>query len=94
MPNQELWVSIFVAIIGLAIVSVIFSKNSQTAGVIGAAGSAFSGILKVAVSPVTGGGGGVAASPGPSAANFATSGVNASQIVSAITPLIGAAASL
>lgn len=55
--NQEIFASIAAAVIGLAIVAVIFSRNSQTSQVLGAAGNAFGGILKVAVSPITGGGG-------------------------------------
>lgn len=47
-------VSIFVAIVGVAIVAVIVSKKSNTAGVLQAWGSAFSNALGVAVSPVTG----------------------------------------
>lgn len=42
------------AIIGVAILSVIVSKNSNTVGVLGAAGQAFSGSLATALSPVTG----------------------------------------
>lgn len=49
-------VTILVGLIGVAIVSVIFSKNAQTPAVIGAAGNAFTSILGTAVSPVTGGG--------------------------------------
>lgn len=47
-------VSIFVAIVGVAIVAVIVSHKSNTAGVLQAWGSAFSNALGVAVSPVTG----------------------------------------
>lgn len=41
-------------IVGVAIVSVIVSKNAQTPQVIQASGSAFSNALGVAESPVTG----------------------------------------
>lgn len=47
-------VTIATAIIGVAIVAVLVSRNSNTANVISAAGAAFSGALGVAVSPVTG----------------------------------------
>jgi membrane DNA delivery protein len=50
-------VAILTAIIGVAIIAVLVSNSSNTAKVIGAGGSAFGNILKVAVSPVTGGGG-------------------------------------
>lgn len=50
-------VTVATAIIGVAILAVIVSRQSNTAGVIQAAGSAFSNSLAVAVSPVTGGGG-------------------------------------
>jgi hypothetical protein len=50
-------VSIATAIVGVAIVSVLVSRNAQTPTVINAAGSAFSNALSVAVSPVTGSGG-------------------------------------
>ena len=47
-------VTIATAIIGVAILAVIVSRNSNTANVISAAGAAFSGALSTAVSPVTG----------------------------------------
>lgn len=50
-------VTIAVAIVGVAIVAVLFSKRSNTAGVIGAAGQAFTGALGVAVSPIANNGG-------------------------------------
>lgn len=53
-------VTILTAIVGVAIIAVLVSRNSQTATVIGAAGSAFSNALGVAVSPVTGFTGGAA----------------------------------
>lgn len=55
---NEIWsgvVTIAVAIIGVATLSVIVSKQANTAQVISAAGSSFSGALSAAVSPVTGG---------------------------------------
>lgn len=48
-------VSILTAIVGVAIVAVIVGQNSQTGSVIQSFGQAFSSILQVAVSPVTGG---------------------------------------
>jgi hypothetical protein len=59
-------VTIATAIIGVAILAVLVSKNSNTTGVISAAGSAFSGALAVAVSPVTGftGGAGILGTSG------------------------------
>lgn len=48
-------VTILTAITGVAFLSVIVSKNSNTAGVISAGGSAFAQDLAVAVSPITGG---------------------------------------
>lgn len=50
----EMLVTIAVAIVGLAMVSVLVSKKSQTPQVIQASGSAFSNALAVAESPVTG----------------------------------------
>ena len=47
-------VGILVAIIGVAIVSVLVSQKSQTPQVLQAAGSTFSSILGTALSPVTG----------------------------------------
>jgi PRD1 phage membrane DNA delivery len=52
----EMLVTIGTAIVGLAIVSVLVSKKSQTPAVIQASGSAFSNALAVAESPVTGAG--------------------------------------
>jgi hypothetical protein len=48
--------TIAVAIVGVAILAVLVSKNANTSGVIKAAGGAFSQALGVAISPVTGGG--------------------------------------
>lgn len=48
--------TIAVAIVGIAILAVIVSRNAQTPQVIGSAGQAFSGAIGAAVSPVTGGG--------------------------------------
>lgn len=42
------------AIIGVAILSVILSKNSNTVAVIGAGSSGFSDLLKAAEAPVSG----------------------------------------
>lgn len=50
----ETIVTILTAIVGVAIISVLVSKNSNTAGVLQAAGSAFSNALNVATGPVTG----------------------------------------
>jgi hypothetical protein len=47
-------VTVMTAIIGLAIVAVLVSKNANTSGVIGAGGSAFSRALSAAEAPVTG----------------------------------------
>ncbi len=58
MASNELFtslVSIGTAIVGVAIISVLVSRNAQTPQVINAAGNAFSNALGVAVSPVTGG---------------------------------------
>lgn len=45
---------ILTAVIGVAILSVILSKNSNTTSVLSAGSSAFSNILSTAMSPVTG----------------------------------------
>lgn len=52
-------VTVATAIVGVAILAVLVSRNAQTPQVIGAAGKAFSGALGTAVSPVTGGGSGM-----------------------------------
>jgi hypothetical protein len=49
-------VTVLTAIVGVAIVAVLVSRNANTAGVIQSAGSAFAADLAAAVSPVTGGG--------------------------------------
>lgn len=54
----ETIVTIAVAIIGLAMVAVLVSKNAQTTGVISAGGNAFNSALATAISPVTGNSGG------------------------------------
>jgi len=52
----ESLVAIATAVVGLAIIAVLFG-SSQTSGVIKSAGSAFQGIIGAAVKPVSGGGG-------------------------------------
>ena len=49
-------VVILTAVVGLATLSVVLSKNAQTTQVITAGGNAFSSILNAAVQPVTGNG--------------------------------------
>lgn len=48
-------VTVATAIVGVAIIAVLVSKQANTSQVIGAAGNAFSSSLAAAVSPVTGG---------------------------------------
>jgi hypothetical protein len=50
-------VTILTAIVGVAIIAVLVSRNANTAGVISAAASGFATALKAATAPVTGGGG-------------------------------------
>ena len=50
----EAVVTILTAVVGVAIISVLVSQKSNTTGVLQAGGNAFSSILGVAVSPVTG----------------------------------------
>lgn len=47
-------ITIALAIVGLGVVSVLVSRNANTAGVLQAGGSAFGNALGVAQSPVTG----------------------------------------
>lgn len=49
-------VSVMIAIVGLATIAVLVSRNANTSGVVTASGNAFSNALAVAESPVTGGG--------------------------------------
>jgi hypothetical protein len=51
-------VTILTAIVGVAILAVLVSKNANTAGVIKAASGGFAQALQAAVSPVAGNGGG------------------------------------
>jgi hypothetical protein len=46
-------ITILVAIIGIAVLAVLVSRNAQTPAVLKAGGDAFSGLLKTALSPVT-----------------------------------------
>ena len=57
---NEIWggvVTIATAIVGVAVLAVIVSKNANTSGVISSAGSALATDIGAAVSPVTGGSG-------------------------------------
>jgi len=49
-------VTVLTAIIGVAIIAVLVSKNANTTGVITSGGNAFSNALGTALSPVVGGG--------------------------------------
>jgi membrane DNA delivery protein len=51
--------TLLTAVIGLAIIATLVSKQAQTGSVLTQAGSAFSGILKAATSPVSSGGTGL-----------------------------------
>jgi hypothetical protein len=48
------FVAVATAIVGIAILAVLVSKNAQTPAVISAAGSAFSGAINAATGPVSG----------------------------------------
>lgn len=52
-------VTVLTAIIGVAILAILVSKNSATSNVLQAGGSAFSSILGTAISPVSGSGLGI-----------------------------------
>jgi hypothetical protein len=52
-------VTVAVAIVGLAIIATLVSKNANTANIITTTGSAFSGALTAAEGPVLGGFGGL-----------------------------------
>jgi hypothetical protein len=52
---RESIVAILLAIIGVAVIAIILSGNSQTSSVIGAGGTAFANAIKCAVAPITGG---------------------------------------
>ncbi len=52
-------VTVVMAIIGVAILAVLVSNRSNTVGVINAGASGFSTALGAALSPVSGGGGGL-----------------------------------
>lgn len=49
-------VTVLVAVIGLALVATLVSRNAQTGQVLTSGGRAFSGILGTALSPVSGSG--------------------------------------
>ena len=46
--------AVLTAIVGVAIIATLVSKNANTSGVLTAGGQAFSGILGTALSPVNG----------------------------------------
>lgn len=49
-------VTVLLAIVGVAVIAVLVSKNANTSGVIGAGSQGFSSGLGAALSPVTGSG--------------------------------------
>lgn len=56
MDSKGTIAGIFTALVGLAMVAVIVSGNSNTSGVLGATGSSFAQALRCAMSPIIGGG--------------------------------------
>jgi len=52
-------VTVLTAIVGVAIIATLVSKNANTSQVLQSGGQAFSQSLATALSPVTGGGGGL-----------------------------------
>lgn len=62
--------AVLLAVVGVAILAVLVSQKSNTAGVLSAFGTAFSGILGTAVSPVTGATGGLNTSFNPTNFGF------------------------
>lgn len=48
-------VKVAVAVVGVAIVAVLVSKNAQTSQLINSAGTALASVLKAATGPVSGG---------------------------------------
>lgn len=54
MKGIDIITSVLIAVVGVAIVAVIVSKQAQTPTVIKSAGSAFSQIINAAVGPVSG----------------------------------------
>lgn len=71
----EALVTIATAIVGVAILAVLVGKNSQTASVIQAGGSAFSTALGVAENPVTGGTGFINPTQSGGGLNFSSLGL-------------------
>lgn len=63
-------VSVALAIVGVAIIAVLVSRNANTAGVIQASAGGFSQSLATALSPVTGGGGAFGSFSGASGQYF------------------------
>ena len=48
-------VTIILAIVGVALIAVLVSKNANTSGVLGAGGSSLTGFLNAATAPISGG---------------------------------------
>lgn len=53
--TTEAIVTVLTAIVGVAIIATLVSRQANTSGVVSSAGSAFSSIVRAATSPVTGG---------------------------------------
>lgn len=54
MDFKDAIISVVSLVVGVAIISVLVSTKSNTAGVLGAAGSSFANVLSAATAPVTG----------------------------------------
>lgn len=63
-------VTVLTAIVGLAVIAVLVSKQAQTPQVITAGGSAFAQAVGAAVSPITGGGNGAFGFSAPAGLQF------------------------
>lgn len=71
-PAVNTLAAVLTGLMAVAVVAVIFSQKAQTSNVLTSFGSAFGGILGVALSPITGSGGGYGSSGG---GPFPTSGI-------------------
>jgi hypothetical protein len=52
---KESIVGVILAIVGVAVIAIIVSPNSNSSSVIGAGGNSFSNAIKCAMAPITGG---------------------------------------
>jgi PRD1 phage membrane DNA delivery len=80
-PAVNALTGILIAVMGVAVIAVIFSSKAKTSDVLTSFGTAFSNILATALAPITG------ATPSPNTGGGSNYGIGSGNIGSGLIPL-------